>query len=69
MPAVNTTTTIPAIHAQVARELERATLQKCNTPRIAIQMQSKATLNLVTYTLQLNTINDEPNLKTFRDSL
>jgi hypothetical protein len=69
MPAVNATTPIPAIHVQVARGLERATLQKHNTPRIAMHMQSKATLNLVSYNLQLNTINDEPNLKTFRDTL
>jgi hypothetical protein len=69
MAEVNASTQIPAIHAQVALELERATLQKHNTPRIAIHMQSKATLNLVSYNLQLNTINDEPNLKTFRDTL
>ena len=69
MPAVNATTPIPAIHAQVALELERATLQKHNTPRIAMHMQSKATLNLASYNLQLNTINDEPNLKTFHDAL
>lgn len=69
MPEVNATTPIPAFHTQASRELERATLQKANTPRIVMHMQSKATLNLASYNLQLNTINDEPNLKTFSDTL
>lgn len=69
MPEVNAKTPIPHIDSRVASALNRAMLEKHHTPFIAIHMQSKATLNIATNNLQLNTINDEPNLKTFSDTL
>ena len=69
MPNVTTKTPTPAVHFHVAQELERATLQTLQTTHIALKVQSASKLNIASFNLQLNTPNDEPNLKTFGDTL
>lgn len=69
MPEVNGTTPIPHIIPQVAKEIEQSILQLENTPSIALRLHSNITLNVVERSLQLNTLSEEPNLKTFHDTL
>jgi hypothetical protein len=69
MPAVNMTTPMPSVVAQVANELQNNLLRNDNTPHIIIHMQPNTQLNVVNLNLSLHAINDEPNLMAFHDSL
>lgn len=69
MPQVNATTPMPSVVAQVANELQHNLLRKDNTPHISIHIQPITQLNAANLNLSLNTINDEPTLKSFHDTL
>ena len=69
MPQVNATTPIPSVVSKVADELQHNLLRKDNVPNTAIHIQPNTQLNIVNLNLSLPTINDEPTLKSFHDSL
>jgi hypothetical protein len=69
MPKVNARTPIPSIVSSVANELQNNLLRKDHTPHIAIRIQPHTQLNIPNLNLSLHASNDEPNLKSFQDTL
>jgi hypothetical protein len=69
MPHVNVNTLMPSVVAQVADELQNNLLRKDRTPHIAIHFQPNTNVHISNLNLSLNPIYDEPNLKSFQDTL
>ncbi|MFN5620482.1 MAG: hypothetical protein ACK478_04200 [Flavobacteriales bacterium] len=69
MPHVKVNTPMPSVVAQVADEIQNNLLRKDRSPHIAIHIQPNTSVHFVNLNLSLNPLNDEPNLKSFHDTL
>ena len=69
MPQVNAITPMPSVVSSVANELQNNLLRKENAPHIAIHIQPYTQLNIANLNVSLHASNDEPNLKSFHDTL
>jgi len=69
MPLMNLTTPMPSVVRQTEDELQNSLVRKQNTPHIAIHIEPITQLNVTNLNLSLNTIKDEPTLKSFHDTL
>ncbi|MFM7105663.1 MAG: hypothetical protein ACKOW8_09080, partial [Flavobacteriales bacterium] len=65
LPDVSITSLMPAVSVQVAHELEKTLLHYKKVPRFTTRIESKSKLQLAALHLNLKSIHDEPQIKSF----
>jgi hypothetical protein len=68
-PEINTTEHIPLVNTVIASVIVQSFTPMESTPHMAIHVQPHLAVNITNYKLALNTITDEPTLKSFHDTL
>lgn len=69
MPDLITNTSMPRVVQQIAHDLHCAAIPMENTPNIALDVHVRSSLKIHSNHFQLEPFKEEPNLKTFSDSI